>query len=447
MRHEWRTLRREPVFWWASLGLLLTAAYALGGGLAWRAERAEETALTRAESAALLAERRQEAQQGGGRVGGARTFVALPPGPLAAFSSGLADLAPERAEISIFERPDTLFGSYQIESPLSLKAGRFDLDFVVLFLLPLFFASLSYGLIAREREGGTLPMLLMQPVTLSQILGAKLLVRLGLLTLFLALVGAAGWTLSQAPLARLAGWLAVAWLYGAFWLAAAAWIAAFVRRSEACAASLATLWIVLVLVIPGLLSAGVDLASPLPSRLELVGQMRAASSEASKQSAEILARYYHEHPELATEGQQSGFVPAYFASQREVERRLAPLIHDFEDRMGRQQSLIGRWSVLSPAVSAQGALLEFAGSGPRRQRLFAAAARDFLAAWHADLEPAIFLGQALGPEDFDSLPSFSFPEPEAHGPTLALAAVGLLAPSSLALLFAFRRLRRPPHLS
>lgn len=452
LRHEWTVMRREPVAFWA-VGLLLAASiYALVSGLAWQRERGAETLATQNEATTMLAAQRTAAEksEAGGLVGGARTFAALPPGPLAAFSVGLADLFPERAEISIWKRPDTLFGRYQLESPLSLLAGRFDLGFVILYLLPLFVLALSYDLLAAERESGRLALVLMQPVSLPRLLAAKLLARLALLTAFLVLVvglGALAAGLPAAAWPRLAGWLAVAWLYGGFWLAACALVASFARRSETSAAILAAVWLAIVLVIPGLLNVSVQTASPVPSRLDFVTTMRAASSEASRESAELLAQYYHEHPELSTNGLQAGFLPAYYASEREVEHRLAPLLADFEERLARQQELVGRWRFVSPAVLAQESLFELAGAGVERQRSSSAQARAFLAGWHAELAPRIFLGQGLQPADYDRLPRFIFVEPPVSGSRFAGTVLGLLLPSLLALAVARRRLDRFPVVS
>ena len=447
VRHEWTLLRRAPVTWWAAGLLLIASIYALAGGLAWHGARSLETSATLDEAATRLAAQQASSatDDSGGPVGGARTFAALPPGPLAVFSVGLADLLPERAEISIWKRPDTLFGRYQLESPLSLLVGRFDLSFVVLYLLPLFVLALSYDLLASDRESGRLAMLLMQPVSLKQLLTAKLLARLLPVTAFLMLVVGAGGVAAGLPvsaLPRLAGWLVIAWLYGVFWLAACGLVAAFTRRSETCAATLAAVWLVVVLVLPGLLDIGVRTSSPVPSRLAYVTAMRAASSEASQASAELLARYYHEHPELAGNGRQDGFLPGYYAAERDVERRLEPLIADFEHRLGRQQALVERWRFASPAVLAQEALIEIAGSSLARHHRFGGQARAFLAEWHAQLAPRIFLGEGLAPEDYESLPRFTFAEPPVSRRRFAGAVFGLALPSFLGLALARRRLDR-----
>lgn len=447
MGHEWRLLRRQPVASWTLVLLLAASAYALAGGLARQQAHWQETATTEREAAEYLAAQQKAAAESdaGGRVAGARTFAALPPAPLAAFSAGLADLSPQRAEISIWNRPDKVFGRYQLESPLSLLVGRFDLSFVVLYLLPLFLLALSYDQLAAERRQGTLKLVLMQPVGLPRLMAAKLLARLLLLTAFLLLVGCAGALLAGLPAAawpRLGAWLAVAWLYGLFWLAAAGLTAAVARRPETCAVALVAVWLAVVLIIPGLLNVVVQTTQPMPSRLEMVNSTRAASSEASRQSAEVLAEYYHEHPELAANGRTEGFVPAFYAAERRVEKQVEPLLADFDQRLTRRQELVERFRFLSPTVVAQEAMIEVAGTGLERRRQAHAQVFALLRQWHEMLSPKIFLDQSLRPADYDRLPAFEFVEPAVSKARLWTAALGLIVPSLLALWIAFRRFDR-----
>lgn len=56
----------------------------------------------------------------------------------------------------------------------------FHLGFVIIYLLPLLIISFTYNLMASEREGGTLWLLLSEPVSLRRIIATKLLFRFGL---------------------------------------------------------------------------------------------------------------------------------------------------------------------------------------------------------------------------------------------------------------------------
>jgi ABC-2 type transport system permease protein len=185
---------------------------------------------------------------------------------------------------------------------------------------------------------------------------------------------------------------------------------------------------------------------PVPSRLGYVTAMRAASSEAAKESEKLLARYYHNHPELAAQGEQSGFLPRYFAQQRQVEERVTPVLEGFETRLAGQQALVGRLRFLSPAVIVQEAMNDVAGSSLARQQRYVAQARDYLAAWQGKLAPKIFRGENLSAADYDELPRFRFAEepPAAFGGRVATGLAGLLVPAFVLGLWGWRRLPRYP---
>jgi len=204
----------------------------------------------------------------------------MPPAPLAALAVGQSDLLPYYYKISLRSR-DTLLGNDEIENPVHLLSGRFDLAFVILYLYPLVILALSYNLISGEKEDGTLAITLSQPVGLRALALGKIGFR-GLFVLALAtLLSFAGALLSGVNLAaegvlpRLALWVAVVAAYGAFWFALAVLVNAMGRGSSTNALTLAGLWLVFVLLIPSLLNVGTKAAHPVPSRVEMIQAMRA----------------------------------------------------------------------------------------------------------------------------------------------------------------------------
>src|ERR1051326_5551724 len=75
---------------------------------------------------------------------------------------------------------ETIPSAERDDSPVALMIGRFDLAFVIQYLLPLFVIALSYDLLASEKESGVLALLLSQPVTVRQLVVAKVVVRASL---------------------------------------------------------------------------------------------------------------------------------------------------------------------------------------------------------------------------------------------------------------------------
>ena len=97
-----------------------------------------------------------------------------PPVPLAALAVGQSDLLPYYYDVSIYTNESTFQQNGEVENPLNLMVGRFDLAFVVIYLLPLLVLALSYNVLSEEREQGTLALTLSQPVSARSVVAAKL---------------------------------------------------------------------------------------------------------------------------------------------------------------------------------------------------------------------------------------------------------------------------------
>ena len=454
-RNEWRLLRRESSFWVVVALLIVSVGYAWSNGATFRNQRALEVEQTNAEARAHLESEREAALAGApdefsARVRQARTVALAPPGPLADFSIGQSELYPYHAEISLFRRHDDLFRKYQLQSPLTLHSGRFDLSFVVIYLLPLLLIVLSYNLLSSEREQGTLALTLTQPISTRSLLLAKLLPRavavLLVFSLLVALAFLANGELSSERVVRAGLWLVSAVAYAGFWVALIAAVNALGRTSETNAVLLACFWLLFVVVVPAVLNVVLQTAVPSPSRLAYVSEMRAATADAARASSDLLANYYEDHPELAAEDMQSGFLPAFFAQQREIERRVTPILAEFEQSLAQQQRFVRVSSLLSPAVLVQEVFNQIAGTGLNRQSRFVDSARTYLTAWHEQLSAKVFTDAELEASDYGSLPVFSFDEEPLRttGLDVLLSALVLLLPAGLLLAWASRRVERFP---
>src|SRR4030095_593469 len=104
---------------------------------------------------------------------------------LSALSVGQSDLYPYYFKVSR-QSKQTFVTNDEIENPTNLLAGRFDLSFVIIYLLPLLILALSYNLISAEREQGTLAMMMSQPVALRSFVAGKVGLR-GIVVLLLAI--------------------------------------------------------------------------------------------------------------------------------------------------------------------------------------------------------------------------------------------------------------------
>ncbi len=465
LRNEWRLLRADR-----ALGLVLGVfallfAYALANGIAWVNFQEETIAAARegnVERAQALEAELERIEEGGrpsspfrdprspsvlGGAPGARTAV-LDPGPLTALAVGQTDLLPYYYDVSIQTNESTFLQNGEIENPLNLLVGRFDLAFVVVYLLPLLILALSFNVLSGEREQGTLALTLSQPVSVRGVVSAKLAFRailvmglaLGVSLLEVLFTGGFG-----SP-GRVALWCAAVAAYALFWFTLAAWVNGLGRSSAWNATVLVGAWLLLVVVLPAGVNITAGLLHPLPSRVEMITAQREASNDAVNQRSELLARYLEDHPELAggVAADEANRAALAWAATDAVNRRLEEVTGAYDERLAAQRTLVRRYRFLSPALLAQESLLDAAGTGDARFTRFRSQVRDFAEHWRTFFVPAILAGEQMTADVLPGLPSFRFVDEQMREVTTR-AAVPLTTLGALLVLVgagAVRRLRR-----
>lgn len=468
--HEWRVLRADRTLWVLVGAIVLLTGYAYRNGAAW--EQSQRSGITQAliddsTRLATLATQIADLEAGRmepppafqnptvaatvGRSMGTRAAV-LMPAPLAATAVGQGDLFPSYAVVST-ATGDPFFKTPSIENPLHLLAGRFDLGFVVVFLLPLLVLGVGYGLLSQEREDGTLALLLTQPLAASTLVIGKLVARfvviVGALAVTTVVALALGGVSLGAPgaLRDLLLWLGVVSAYAAFWLLVTALVNARGRSSSENAMTLATAWLVLTMLVPAALNVVATLRYPVPSRAEMIGVEREAAEEAQQQGAALLAAFYQDHPELAPASASAGpvnFAAQSWAVQEEVERTVSPVRAEYDAQADKQRALLRRFRFLSPALVAQEALQDVAGTGEVRYRGFRSAVNALRVEFREFIGARIVKSTPIGTADVAQLPSLNAASLQAvdaaTGTRVLVNLLGLLVPSGLVGLLLFRQL-------
>ena len=427
-RWEVLALRRDPDCWAVLLFAAAAIAFAMFNGARWLAHvdtvataaaARDESARVEARAQAARIDAKTEAapfitrdpRSAFGYANGVMAhYAVLPATPLAALTAGQGDLLPSILPLAPASLP-SLAGGSEPENPHRLLIGRFDAAFALVFLAPLVIIALTYALLAGERERDTLALVLAQPLTLRSLFSAKLTPRVLLVFGLLGLL-AAVFMLSAPGGAgpRLALWLGVALAYTAFWFALSA--AVVVRRGSSAshAVTLAATWLALTMLLPATINLAVKTLAPMPSRIELILALRAATDAATAERSKLLGAFYEDHPELASAGDPAGadFVTLQLVTDQRVEQELAPVLSRYQDQLAIQQALVAKLQFLSPALLAETALAESAGTGLSRHHWFFAQAL----AHHAELR-AFFEPRALRKEKFtawDDVPAFRFVE-------------------------------------
>ncbi len=373
--------------------------------------------------------------------------AAMPAAPLAMVATGQSDLYSHYVKPVI--RGDELALDFtELSSPVQLLFGSFDLAFVIVYLLPLLAIAFTYNILSGEREQGVLALLASQPLSLVSWLSWKTGLRLAILwlTLLVALLLSLwinGARLSLAPAAT--GQLIVlVTVYLLFWFALAFFVNLSGRSSARNAITLLACWVVLVVILPSVVSQVAGSLYPVPSRARMVNDLRIAQVEAGKQQDEILDEFLRNHPELGGMSEDANsFWTRFFASQEVVERKMQPLITDFNRQLDRQQQLIHTFRIASPAIIVQNHLNELAHTSTRHYRDYRRQVIEFARSWRAFFLPMIFENRMVTQATVEHLPKFSYQPPDGAGIVSANIWLLLAYPILLSAAALWRTGRRP----
>lgn len=436
-RHEWRLLTASAVVQLVVLvfGTALLVAAMLGVARTERDRRTFETFSARA-----LQHRAQPSSLRADAIANESGWLALlPPAPLGALAVGQSDVYPSYIKVTA-RHLDSLVTGDQIEHPLAVASGHFDVAFVVLFLYPLLIFAVSFDLTATERDRGTLRMLLAQPVRLRDLVVGKMLARALLLSLPLiaipvVLLATARAVAVQTSFASLTMWMAAVLAYGSIWHGIALVVNARGWNAAANALVLAGVWLMFTVVGPATINLAIAVVYPMPSRVEAAVQARAATRDATVQGSRELGQFLQDHPTSANVGRDGlrQFAALQAARDRQVASRLQAVETAFEAQLRRQRTLASWLSVLSPTMVAQQVLLESAGTSASRFEYFKQSAASFHERWKAYFEPRVLDAATLTTEDLKAAPAFAYVEQPASvtlagvvPAIVAMAAAGLV---------------------
>lgn len=430
-------------------------ACAAWNGSVWSAQRQAAVATVFENEREIHATRRMQiaeqltpenkAYYGGAIYASAMALRAtLPPHPMAPLTAGQADGYPFAANISPYVASHTIYDDYLsgLDNPAVLAAGRVDMAFVLVWVLPLLLLAGSYELWAGERERGTAAWLLAQPVPLHRYIAGKLLARAFLLLApMLALVLASLWWAGARDPGGLALSAALAGLYGLFWLTLAAAVNLAARRASEAALACVLGWLLAVVALPALALATVDLLAPAPAQAARVNALR-AEAMAARAAARALAAA------APVQAQPTRNIPDSLRRRRAEVERGEVAIHavsvDYRAQEARRQLWMERMRFASPAIALQDALERIAGNDAARALRFQDQSYAFLLDVRALAGRYLDADRLLGVADYDAgLPRFAFAEdtPAGRAAALGIDALAILLAAAVTTCFARRPAR------
>lgn len=198
------------------------------------------------------------------------TFIFRPLGPLAAFDPGVDAFTGSSMFLEGHRQNTANFGDVR-QSSLLIRFGQMTPAFMLQVVVPLLLIFLGYGAMAREAEGGTLKMLLLQGTRRRQVVLGKLLA-LGLVALVAcapAMIGLIAITREPGEFALQMLVLAIGYaIYLALWTVLILLFSACVRRSRDALLALTALWAVSTVLLPRAAAGLASVSVPLQNRLQ-----------------------------------------------------------------------------------------------------------------------------------------------------------------------------------
>ncbi len=361
-------------------------------------------------------------------------LAVMNPGNLSFIATGQSDMYTHFKSPSVYGNNFALDYAEMV-NPVQLLFGNFDLSFVIIYILPLLIIAFSYNLVSKEKELGTLRLISAQPISVLNWLLQKAAIRYVIFTgicllILLSVLAVFATDAFGEPLDLLGVLLAIS-AYNLFWFVLAVVVSVKINDSSKNALTLIGLWLLLVLVLPATINQVGNSLYPVPSRLKMINEIRLIKRENEENQNKIMSEYLRAHPELAAaeEGQNFGFWQNYFASEKAMQDKIAPLIQEYELQLQKQQDLIGLFKFLSPAIVMQQSLNTISGTSEKHYNDFKKQVSEFSDTWRDYFVPMLFNQEKFKSEDFAELPQFKYQnriESDLLSNILILLSVSLL---------------------
>jgi ABC-type transport system involved in multi-copper enzyme maturation permease subunit len=315
------------------------------------------------------------------QVDGVRT---LP--PLAVLSTGLEPLTPVRFSCT---KEGLRFGEGRAaKTPTDALFGQLDLAFVVGTLLSLLAIVLTFDSVTRERDEGTLSLVLSYPIRRPLLIAAKITAAIGSLTLCLLPSIAISLLISMAfgmpvgPIARWAAFFAASVAYLLVFTAAGVLISASVKQSSHAAVIAVFAWALPVFAAPRIISLIVVAVEPPTQENRIALKQEALISEAKVAFAaaqtEAFRAYLASGNETQGREQLNNAMKSAAVDLRkrrlDIERRMWD---DIQREQNRRMAAAELLSYITPTALYTASVADFAATGSLQRRLFYSAAHHY----------------------------------------------------------------------
>lgn len=345
--------------------------------------------------------------------------AAHPPTEWASLAIGMRDVLPYAMKIRMLGLYSQLFDA-ELVNPTAASAGAYDFALFVVVVLPVWLIVLCHGVLAREEEEGTGPLLRAH----SSALFTLLLIRIGLryaLTLIacLLLMLAAVLWIDLTWDSRLVGWSLLLTAYLTFWATLCGLVVALRRTSLWTAMSLLGTWTLLVVAAPAVLATLTEQRHPMAdAALLMLDQRQTVHTGWDLPKETTFERFFETHPEWSdTPPVTERFHwKWYFAMHQVGDESIAEGVAQYHEQLARREQFQHIAAYLLPTVGAVRGFTGLAQSDLADHFAFLGSVADFHGRLRTALYAGIFNEEPIFPSDFASLPQHEPPTGKARIP-------------------------------
>lgn len=410
--YEWRLLRRGRI---PMAGLTLLAVLALASLVSGvqridsqRAAIDRIAALQATDVAAVVTAHGDSTDAGSAAY---YTFHPTwnPPSALAFAAVGMRDVAPFMLRVRALGLEAQIHDGDVFNPELAL-AGRFDFAFLLTFLLPVFVIVLCHDLRSSETESGRERMLRSFPTRMSALYLRRATVRALALAgcVGLPFVAFAAW--QGVPALQVAGVISLTAAYLVFWIALSLLVARRGWSSATNAATLATLWVAISLVLPALAHVAIEQAIPVNQGAEIAREQREAVNRAwDIPRDDTMQRFYARYPEWSDSAPLgvAFHYKWYLAFHQNGDDDVAPMAADYRSGIERRSTAASTLGWLLPPVGMQAALTRMASTDMQAHLEY----QDQIRNYHVQLRQFyyayLFRDRPFTTKDFAQAPVFA----------------------------------------
>lgn len=346
---------------------------------------------------------------------GNRTFH-LPPTDISFIAIGESDTKPNYYKLGLYKKT-TLYHTAEIENASVLYNGHFDISFVLVFIIPLLVIALTYNIASFDKEHGTFGILLSSPISFNKIMATRFIFRgilLYAITVFILTTGVFLTGNYKAVGNIYWGLLLLSILaYILFWCVLSYWVNSFQKSSNFNAGFLTSLWLILIILFPGIIKEISAKSHPIPSKIELVTKRRELTDSVRNESNDILNQFLEDHPELVSNSTIDDKIKnsiTRYSVEATVNDKMQIFEKQFEKQLKKQEAFIDNYRFISPAIIMQKMVEHISGNGKERYIEFENQFHHFREEYKLFFTKRIFSNPTFKSNEYDLIPKKNYQE-------------------------------------